>query len=92
VHPGDVPDVPLLVDTDVLSWMALQEGRAAEFAALGAGHEGFISPVTLAEVRTFLAMGVLEPDRARVLRGVLASFTVLPIHIQDVVDRPDLPG
>lgn len=81
----EVPAGPLLIDTDVLSWVALGEGRAEEFAALLVGHELFTSFVTVAEVRTFLSMDVLAEDRAEALRKGLADYTPLPTRIDDVV-------
>ena len=75
----------ILVDTDVLSWIALGEGRADEFAALLVGHQLFTSFVTVAEVRTFLSMDVLGTDRADVLREGLSDYAPLPIRIDDVV-------
>jgi hypothetical protein len=47
---------------DVVSWLALGEARAEDFGKLLAGHELFISFVTAAEIRTFLAQ---RPPRAR---------------------------
>ncbi len=47
VSPGGV-----LVDTDVVSWLALGEGRAEEFGKLLVGSTSFfISFVTAAEIR-----------------------------------------
>lgn len=83
--PVEAPPGPLLVDTDVLSWIALGEGRADEFAALMVGHELFTSFVSVAEVRTFLRMGVLADERADALREGLADYMTLPVRIDDVV-------
>lgn len=83
--PDDIPTGPLLVDTDVLSWIALGEGRADEFAALLVGHELFTSFVTIAEVRTFLNMNVLAAGRAAALAEGLADYAPLPARMDDVV-------
>ncbi len=48
MNPGDVPGAPVLVDTDVVSWIALGEQRADEFAAFLTGHAVFVSFVTVA--------------------------------------------
>jgi predicted nucleic acid-binding protein len=47
----------------------------------------YINPVTLAEVRTFLALGVLNRDQSRAVSEALAMYAVLPVVIADVVDR-----
>lgn len=83
--PEDVPPGPVLVDTDVLSWIALGEERGEEFAALLVGHELFTSFITVAEVRTFLRMGVLADDRADALGAGLNDYAILPVRIEDVV-------
>lgn len=85
MSPEGVPSGPLLVDTDVLSWMALREGRAEEFARLIVGHEAFVSFVTLAEVRTLLAMNVLTPDSHKALTAALGGYTVLPTRVDHIV-------
>ncbi|MGH9129580.1 MAG: PIN domain-containing protein [Acidimicrobiales bacterium] len=76
---------PLLVDTDVLSWIALGEGRANEFAALLLGHELLVCFVAVAEVRTFLRMGVLATERAEGLRAGLADYALLSVRLGDVI-------
>jgi predicted small lipoprotein YifL len=48
---------PALVDTDVVSWLALGESRSAEFAPLLAGRKLFVSFVTIAEIKTIAACG-----------------------------------
>ena len=83
--PGEIPAGPLLVDTDVLSWVALGEGRHEEFAALLVGHELFTSFITSAEVQTFLSMNVLDEERADALRLGLADYALLPVRVEDVV-------
>jgi len=49
VRPSDVPDGPLLVDTDILSYVHAQSGRYADFEPLLAGHLLAISFATYAE-------------------------------------------
>jgi predicted nucleic acid-binding protein len=83
----DVPTGTVLVDTDVVSWIALGEARAQEFSALLAGRELFISFATLAEVRTFLAMGALEEPREQALSDALNDYTVLPLESDKLVTR-----
>lgn len=77
MKPEDVPASTLLVDTDVVSWLALGEARSEQFAALLAGHELFISFTTLAEVKTFLALNVLEAPRKKALQDALDDYSIL---------------
>jgi len=77
----------VLVDTDVVSWIALGEGRADEFGQLLVGHELFISFVTAAEIRTFLAMNVLPEDSHAALEAALNDYTVLDVDLTDVVSE-----
>lgn len=86
MKPEDVPAGAVLVDTDVVSWLALGDARASEFAALLAGHQLFISFATLAEVRTFLAMNVLQPDLHQTLDEALGDYTVLPVKTNELVN------
>jgi predicted nucleic acid-binding protein len=87
MKPADMPAGAVVVDTDVVSWLALREARAEEFAALLAGRELFISFATLAEVRTFLAMHVLEPDFHELLTKALDNYAVLPVNTEELVRR-----
>lgn len=85
--PEQVPPGALLVDTDVLSWIALEEGRWEEFSALIVGHEAVTSFVAVAEVETFLSMGVLIEERATALRDGLADYRQLTTPIDAVVTQ-----
>jgi predicted nucleic acid-binding protein len=67
--------------------MALHEERGHEFGSLVLDHELFISPVTLAEVRTFLGMDVLTEARRRTVEAALGAYRVLSIRVENVVDR-----
>jgi predicted nucleic acid-binding protein len=87
VTPEDVPSGPLLVDTDVLSWLALGEDLGGRFAPLLAGHQLFVCFVTVAEVRTFLRMNVLAGERAEGLRDGLDDPAVVNVRLADVVSE-----
>jgi predicted nucleic acid-binding protein len=82
-----VPPGAVLVDTDVVSWLALGEGRADEFGKLLVGHELFISFVTAAEIRTFLAMNVLSEDGQAALAAALNDYTVLDVNLAEVISE-----
>jgi tRNA(fMet)-specific endonuclease VapC len=81
-----VPAGPLLVDTDVLSWLMIGNGRAAEFAPLVEGHVLAVSFATVGEV---LALGHIKGwgDRKieETLRRTLRHYVVLP-YTQAVVE------
>src|SRR5579875_1128692 len=80
-----VSPAAVLVDTDVVSWIALGEGRAEEFGKLLVGHELFISFVTAAEIRTFLAMNVLSEDGQAALGAALGDYAPLEVSLEDVI-------
>lgn len=76
--PEEVPDGPLLVDTDVVSYIHAQSGRHADFETLLAGHLLAVSFITYAEV---LGMGYSAgwgERRMTALRTTLAGYVVLP--------------
>ena len=85
--PAGISAAAVLVDTDVVSWLALGEGRTEEFGKLLVGHELFISFVTAAEIRTFLTMNVLPEDGQAALAAALNDYTVLDVNLADVISE-----
>ncbi len=85
MRPEDVPPGALLLDTDVVSWIALREGRWEEFASLLVGHPLFVSYVTVAEVGSLLRMRALSAERSEALSDSLSSYPILEINLDDVV-------
>ena len=85
--PEGISAAAVLVDTDVVSWLALGEARAEEFGKLLVGHELFISFVTAAEIRTFLAMNVLPEDGQAALAAALNDYTVLDVNLEAVISE-----
>lgn len=78
MKPAEVPDGPLLVDTDVVSYWVVGADRGGAFAALVEGHELAISFATYGEL---LANGHRRgwgQRRLDELRSRLRSFVVLP--------------
>lgn len=76
--PDDVPAGPVVVDTDVFSFLYTQRGRYLEFAALLAGH---VLTVSFAAHSEILAGGYRAgwgPRRMDALRQALRGFVVLP--------------
>lgn len=87
MRPEQVPSGPLLIDTDVVSLLALEEDRADEFDRLVHGHELFVCFVTVAEIETFLRLGVLDADEVATVRVALAGYHRLEVVMDDVVER-----
>lgn len=50
MNPEDVPDGPLLIDTDVVSYWLMGTGLGNAFGALVAGHEQAVSFATVVEL------------------------------------------
>jgi hypothetical protein len=87
VRPEQVPPGPLLVDTDVVSLLALNEDRSDEFEALIRGHELFVCFVTVAEVETLLRLNVLDANRQAALATALSGYSRFEVDIDTVVER-----
>lgn len=81
----DVPDGPLLVDTDVISYWVLHE-QGHDFATLSAGHDLAISFATYGELLANAYQSRWGPRRVHALRERLKGFVVVPYHA-DIVER-----
>ena len=77
----------MLVDTDVVSLLALNEDRSDEFEALVRGHELFVCFVTVAEVETLLRLNVLDADHQAALATALSGYSRFEVDIDTVVER-----
>lgn len=83
--PSDVPSGPLLVDTDVFSYLRTRRGPHLEFAELLGGH---LLTVSFASYGEILAGGYevrLGSRRMADLRYALSQFVVVP-YSRDVVE------
>ena len=87
MKPEQVPPGPLLVDTDVVSLLALNEDRSDEFEVLIRGHELFVCFVTVAEVETLLRLNVLDADHQAALAMALSGYSSFEVDIDTVVER-----
>ena len=87
MRPEQVPRGPLLVDTDVVSLLALNEDRSDEFEALIRGHELFVCFVTVAEVETLLRLNVLDAGHQAALATALSGYSRFEVDIDTVVER-----
>lgn len=63
MKPEEVPPGPLLVDTDVFSWITWQRGPFREFDALVEGHVLALSFATVAELRAGAIIGKMGSRR-----------------------------
>ena len=87
MKPEQVPPGPLLIDTDVVSLLALNEDRSDEFSALIRGHELFVCFVTVAEVETLLRLNVLDHHHQAALATALAGYSRFDVDLDTVVER-----
>lgn len=78
MKPRDVPAGPLVVDTDVLSFIQDRRERHAEFEVLLSGHVLAISCATLGELLAGAHNAGHGERRLGALRSSLSSFIVLP--------------
>jgi predicted nucleic acid-binding protein len=77
VRPEDVPSGPLLIDTDVFSWITWQRDRFREFDALVEGHVLALSFATVAELRAGVLISGWGDKRRRTLEDRIAQYVVL---------------
>ena len=78
MKPQDVPPGPLLVDTDVFSWIAFQRGRHQEFGQLVQGHILTVSFSTAGELWAGAERANWGEARRRTLEDILRRYVVLP--------------
>lgn len=78
MRAAEVPAGPLVVDTDVFSYLRAGRGRHAEFAALLAGHVLTVSFATYGEALAGGYSAHLGERRMDALRATLGGFVVLP--------------
>jgi predicted nucleic acid-binding protein len=78
VTPADVPEGPLVLDTDVLSMVMWSRLRYREWEPLIDGHLLTISFVTVAEVRAGALIAKFGEARRRALEERVRQLVVLP--------------
>ncbi|MFF0654941.1 PIN domain-containing protein [Micromonospora tulbaghiae] len=84
MRPEDVPDGPLLIDTDVVSYWLMETDLGKEFATLTAGHEQAVSFATYGELLANAHRSRWGERRIEALRNRLKSFVVVPYNSQVV--------
>jgi predicted nucleic acid-binding protein len=77
---ADVPDGPLVIDTDVLSWVIWSRERYKEFEALIDGHVLAVAFATVGEVRAGAINAAFGPKRVAELERRLRQLVVLPAN------------
>jgi predicted nucleic acid-binding protein len=77
VKPGDVAEGPLLVDTDVFSWVTWRRHRYAEFGALISGHTLALSFATVGELRAGALIGNWGTARQHQLEDRISKHYVV---------------
>lgn len=82
--PEDVPDRPLVVDTDVASFAFLGKGRAERFKPLLDGHVLCLSFATVGELWTMAehAKAKWGERRRADLEAFIRRFVVLPVDAE----------
>ncbi len=78
MRAADVPAGPLIVDTDVFSYLRTRRDRHAEFAELIGGHVLTVSFATYGEILAGGHKANLGQRRMDELRRALSGFVVLP--------------
>ncbi|MFD6692074.1 PIN domain-containing protein [Micromonospora aurantiaca (nom. illeg.)] len=84
MRPEDVPDGPLLIDTDVVSYWLMEAEVGREFSTLTAGHEQAVSFATYGELLANAHRSRWGERRIEALRNQLKSFVVVPYTSQVV--------
>lgn len=77
MNPEDVPDGPLLVDTNVFSWMTWRRHRYEEFDALINGHTLVLSFATVGELRAGALIGQWGERRQQALEDRISQHYVV---------------
>jgi predicted nucleic acid-binding protein len=84
MSPEDVPEGPLLIDTDVVSYWVVDAPQAQRFSALVAGHELALSFGTYGELLANAHARRWGESRIESLRRRLRGFVVVPYVVQTV--------
>lgn len=84
MSPEDVPDGPLLIDTDVVSYWLMKHDRGEAFSALVVGHEQAVSFATYGELLANAYRVKWGERRIQALRNQLNAFVVVPYSAQVV--------
>jgi predicted nucleic acid-binding protein len=78
VTPEDVPEGPLVVDTDVASWLGWSRASGDRFAPLVAGHLLALSFATVAELWYGAEKAAWGERRRRALDDIVRRYVIVP--------------
>lgn len=87
MKPEDVAEGPLLVDTDVFSWVTWRRNRYAEYDELITGHTLAISFATVGELRAGALIGKWSEPRRRQLEDRIAQHYVVLASTDAVTNK-----
>jgi predicted nucleic acid-binding protein len=76
--PEEVPDGPLMLDTDVFSWLVWEHGPWEAFAALVRNHPFVLAFATVGELRAGALKAKFGEKRNRKLDRLIKECIVLP--------------
>jgi predicted nucleic acid-binding protein len=79
VNPDEVPDGPVVVDTDVATWLHTGRGEAERFGPLVANHVLCMAFATVGELRFGALKAGWGERRCRELDAFIRNFVVLPV-------------
>lgn len=79
MRPEDVPEGPLIVDTDVASWLRTGHKRADSFKPLVRGHVLCLAFATVAELWAGAENANWGPARRDGLAAFIRAHVVLPV-------------
>jgi predicted nucleic acid-binding protein len=82
--PEDVPDGPLLIDTDVISYWLLETEPGKAFSSLVSTHEQAMSFATYGELLAIGYQSRWGSRRMQTLHDRLKAFVVVPYTVQVV--------
>jgi predicted nucleic acid-binding protein len=96
VRPEDVPEGPLVVDTDVFSYLLERADRWEEFERLVSDHPRAMAFASFAEALVPIHRKGLGERRSRRIRDALSRYVVLPYNTAVAEEwarlRPKLEG
>lgn len=84
MRPEDVPDGPLLIDTDVISYWIVQAAAGDKFKDLVVGHEQAVSFATYGELLANAHRSRWGARRIQTLQNQLKGFVVIPYNASAV--------
>lgn len=92
MKPEDVPPGPLLVDTNVFSWLAYQKGPFEAYARIVVGHELWLSWITVGELLAGAVRDNWSVEKRARLDAAIRKYGVIPGDIEVARAYGELKG